>query len=308
MPEPAATQTQTGNATGTAAGANAGAGGDPFYQPYIGRIKPETLTWLDGKKFSSMEAALDSGALADRQARERNVVARPDPAKLNEWEGWSMLGWDADRAKYGGKIQPPKQPNGAAHDAELFDFGVQLGHELRMSPDQTQNFLQKLSDKVNERLSAMATSGRQAVQDYETSLRGEWKTDYDANMEIARRAAKTLGIGVDDSAELVRFFGGDGQKAQGSVRLTQALLRVGKLLTEGKLVTDDGLTSNADLTPARAMAEIRRLEGDEAFMRVFRDGRDPQHEDFKARYERLIAIAARDPKNVNPQPRRMVRG
>jgi hypothetical protein len=315
MPE-AATALAGKDGTGSGApGANAPGGarnGDPFYHGYRDKLKPATLAWLDGKNFAGVEVALDSGAESDRMFRERNVMSRPDPANLNNWEGWGVLGWDADRAKYGAKVKPPKQPNDAPHDAGFFDAAVSAAHELRMPPAALEGLLQKISDKVNERLSVMASNGVKSKQEYETKLRETWKTenDYALGMENAKRAAKALGFNADDISEMAKVFGDEEGKSVGSVRLTLRLAEAGKLLAEGKLINDDGLSERnfGEISPARAEAELRKLEGDPEFVKVFRDNRHAQHEDYKAKWQRLADIAAKDPKIVNPQPRRVARG
>src|SRR5580700_3687332 len=67
-------------------GGGGGGGGDPWYQPHVATLDKDTLAYLDGKKFPTMIDALKSGAQSDRMARDRNVIARPDPAKLGEWD------------------------------------------------------------------------------------------------------------------------------------------------------------------------------------------------------------------------------
>lgn len=282
-------------AGGAAAGAGAGTAGagDPWYQPYVPQLDKETLGWLDGKKFADPVMALKSGALADKMARERNVIAKPDPAKLGEWEGWQALGYDPDRAKYGAGIKPPKMPNGAQHDAALMDDFVSLAHEQKIPPAMAEKLYHGLTEKVNGRLSTLASNGVKATEAMESKLRDEWGTDYDQKTELARRAARAFGVGADDTSELARIFGGDEEGAKGSVRLLKLFADIGAKLGEGNLVTADGLGGAAGMTPASAEAELRRLEADQNWLKAFTDSRHPQHKDYKAQWNRLTSIAAK---------------
>lgn len=282
-----------GDDGGGGGGGGGGDGGGLWYEPYRAKIKPETLAYLDGKKFQSIEAALDSGALSDRQARERNVIPAPNKEKLGEWEGWNVLGYDPDRAKYGAGIKPPKQPNGAKHDEALHDALINAGHKHRAPPAIVEAIAQEMSDVVNARLSEFAAKGVKLNEDVEKALRDELGTGYDTAVEQARRAAKQLGIGVEDAGELVKIFG-NGDNIKGNVRLRRMLIKLGKGLGEGKLVDDEGAGGGAT-TPATAMAELRRLQGDADFQKIFQDSRHPQYKDYKARWQALTETAAKDP-------------
>ncbi|HZU87926.1 MAG TPA: hypothetical protein VE993_01590 [Stellaceae bacterium] len=285
---------ESGATTG-GGGPGAGGGGDPFYQPFKDKIKPETLQWLDGKKFPSLEAALDSGALSDRMARDRNVVAKPDLAKLGEWEGLSVFGYDPDVGKYGAKIKPPAQPNNGKHDEGLFDAFVKSAHKRFVPPAMAEGLMQDLSDFVNARLSETASQGQKAVAELEATMRKEFGQDYEAKKELAVRAFRALGIGADDASEI--------EKVIGSPRLMKLGITLGEKLGEGNLVASDG-TGGAPASPAAAEAELRRLEGDDAFMKIFMDRRHPQNADYKARWQKLADLAARNPNNINRPGRR----
>jgi hypothetical protein len=258
-------------------------GGDPWYQPHVGSLDKDTLAYLDGKKFPSMLDALKSGAQSDRMARERNVIARPDPEKLGEWEGWGAMGYDADKAKYAAKIKPPKMPNNAQHDAGLMDAFVGFAHENHVPPAAAEKMFHGMNDFVNARLSELASKGIKDSEVLDADLRKEWGTEYAQNQELARRAFKAFGVGVDDSSEL--------EKVIGSPRLLKLFNAIGKKMGEANLVSSDGFGA-ADTSPATAEAELRRLEGDDNFMKIFRDPRHPQQKDHKAKWMRLVAIAA----------------
>lgn len=262
------------------------AGGDPWYQPHVATLDKDTLSWLDGHRFGGVTDALKSGANAERLARDRNVITRPDPQKLGEWDGWAALGFEPDEGKYKGAVKPPKMPNNGQHDAELMDGFVKLAHGMKLPPQMAEGLYHGLTDMVNKRLEGAAAAGAKATADLEAALRSEWGADYDLKRETAVRAARTLGIGADDLAEL--------EKITGAPRLLKLMERLGSTALEGRMVNADGTAqAGGALTPAAAEAELRRLEGDTAWVKVFTDPRHPQNADYKARYNQLIGIVAK---------------
>ena len=276
-----------GGAGGTGGGGTGGAGGgsgDPWYQPHVASLDKDTLSYLDGKKFPSLLDALKSGAQSDKMARERNVIARPDPEKMGEWDGWSVFGYDADKGKYGAKVKPPKMPNNGQHDAGLFSDAIDIGHELKMPPSMVEGFVQKMSDKINGRLSAAASDGIKNREKMMETLRGEWGTETDQRTELAIRAGKAFGLSFDDAAAL--------EKLTGDAGLLKLFYRIGSKLGEANLVGGDGAGGASTMTPASAEAELRRLEADPEFLAAFRDRRHPQHEDKKAQWQKLTERVA----------------
>jgi hypothetical protein len=262
---------------------NPNPGGDPWYQPHVASLDKDTLSWLDGKKFGAVTDALKSGALADKMARDRNVISRPDVTKLDEWDGWEALGYEPDAGKYVTAVKPPKMPNNGQHDAALLDAAAKLGHKLKLPAALTEKFYHGLTDVVNQRLEGIAAAGAKAETDLKAALEKEWGTDAGVNTEIAKRAARTLKIGAEDTSEL--------EKLIGSPRLLKLFHQLGTGALEGKLI-DGGGNAPGAMTPAAAEAEVRRLEGDPAWVKIFSDSRHPQNADYKARYMQLMEIIA----------------
>jgi hypothetical protein len=263
-------------------------GGDPWYQPHVANLDKDTLAWLDGKKFADPVSALKSGALADKMARERNVLNKPDPAKLGEWDGWEALGFVPDEAKYKAGIKPPKMPNDAQHDAALLDSFAKLAHGLKLPPAMAEQLYHGLTGVVNERLTGIEAAGAKATADLQVALDKKWGTDKDVNTEIAKRAMRTLKIGADDAGEI--------EKIIGSPRLMELFHTLGTGALEGKLISDDSGGGPKTMTPATAAAELRRLEGDPAWMKVFTDPAHPQQADYAAQRMALIEAAAKGKK------------
>ncbi len=276
-----------GGGGGGAAGGgnNGGGGGDPWYQPHLASLDKDTTAWLDGKKFGSVTDALKSGALADKMARDRNVIARPaDLAKLETWDGWKDLGWLEDAAQYVGKIAAPKMPEGQQHDAEMLQAFVKAAHGQRLPPGVAQSLYHAMSDFINQRVEGFRAEGSRKTADLQTTLDREWGADKEKNTELAKRVVRTFGVNADTLAKLEETLGG-------APDLLKFMHAVGARLGEASLIGGQG-GGGGKLSPGAAAAERRRLEGDPSWMKVFTDPRHPQNKDYKARYNELVALEA----------------
>lgn len=279
-----------GGAGGDKGGDNKGGAGDPWYQPHVATLDKDTLAWLDGKKFSDPVAALKSGALSDKMARERNVISKPDPAKLGEWDGWAALGYEPDAAKYKAAIKAPALPNGQTPDAALLDAFATITHGLKLPAALAQPIYDGLNKVIGERLQGIEAKGATDLAAMQAALDKEWGADKGVNTEIALRAARFLKIGADDLAEL--------EKITGSPRLMKLMHQLGSTALEGKLINDDSGGGARVMTPAAAEAEIRRLEGDAAWLKVFQDPSHPQQKDYAAQRMALFEIITKGSKKA----------
>lgn len=280
----------TGGTGGSAGGTGSGGTGDPWYQSHVATLDKDTLAWLDGKKFADPVAALKSGAQADKIARDRNVISKPDPAKLGEWDGWTALGYEPDAAKYKGGIKAPELSKGVAMDPAIVDAFASITHGLKLPASIAQPLLDGVGKFFGERLQGIEANGAKATADLQVALDKEWGNDRAVNEEIAKRAARTLGIGADDLKELEGLVK--------SPRLMKLMHKLGTTALEGKLVTDDTGGGAAGMTPARAEAELRRLQGDAAWMKVFGDPGHPQQADYAAQRQALLETIAKGRKKA----------
>lgn len=268
-----------GGAGGGAAGAG-GAGGAagggqqqqqaPWYaSPDLG-FEGETLEFFKGKNYPDSKTALSSLVHADRLARDRNVIPKPDPQKLRDWPHWADLGWVPDSSKY--SLKPPGQlPKGLQYDGELTEHLRKVAHEERVPLGALQRLADEMLTFQGQRFSTLEASQMAEHQRLNGELDKTWGNDRKRNTEMARRAATALGLGAEDAEEL--------NKVIGSPRLLKLFHGLGEKMAEMSLDLGpaDGVTglpsSIADLR-----GELAKLEGDKDFMAAFRDERHPQHD------------------------------
>lgn len=272
-----------GAGAGGAGGAGAGAAGDasagvgggaaaaqdngPWYAQADYGFDDDTKRFFEGKNYPDAKTALTSLRHADQVARDRNVLSKPDPDKMNDWDGWETLGWKKDLKDY--VVTKPKLKSGQVLDEAMHQSFTQDAHELRLPLDRVTELFNRQFTKAYERIDAMAAAGATQAKDLDTALRGEWGDKYDANVDLAKRAMKAFGVGMDDSAEL--------ERAIGSSRLVKMFHGIAGRLGEDSLVTNDGGSGGAS-HPATIEAELTRFEQDPANQSILRDERHPLYQ------------------------------
>lgn len=271
-----------GGTAGTGTGGTGTGGAAAAWYDSAEGLAPEQRTFLAGKGYKTLPDAITSAMESDRLARDRNVLPKPDPQKLADWKGWEDLGWKADRAAY--DVKKPQVPDGFLYDDGFAKNLVDVAHENRIPLPAAQKILDGVTKYVVDAVGRLDASGARQNQELDGRLRETWGQGYDANKEIASRAARFLGVGLDDSAELERTIG--------SARLMQLFHKVGSMLGEDKLVTSGGGAGGA-LSTSQVEAELARQAGDPEFMMAFRDPRHPRHADVTAQRQQLIARKAK---------------
>lgn len=265
---------------GAGAGGGAGGGGQqqgPWYASSDYGFDDDTRKFFEGKNYPDVKTALSSLRHADQVARDRNVLQKPDPAKINEWDGWKDLGWTPEIGDY--KVAKPQLKSGQVLDEEMFSSFTKDAHELRIPLAAAQELFNRQFGKAYERIDAATAAGAAARTDLETRLKGDWGDKYDANVELSKRAMRALGVGMDDSAEIERMLG--------SPRLVKLFHGFAERIGEDNLVTPNS-PSGASEHPATIEAELTRFEQDEKNIKIMQDQRNPLYQQTVDQRRKLI--------------------
>jgi hypothetical protein len=272
-------------AGGAASGAGAQGSDAPFHAAWEG-LDDAGRDFLTGKGFKSPADLVKSAMLADKLVRDRNAWAAPDPKALDAWDGWQKLGWDPDAGKY--SLGEAKLPEKFKAEPGLVDRAVEaafvkLAHDAKIPPHQAAALRDGLLALQAAELDKREAAGAAASQQLERALKTEWGQDYAAKTDLAQRAARALGLDLDQAGALEKFTGAPG--------LVKMFARIGESLSEDTL-KGGGSGRGAAMTPDQAATEKRRLEADPEFLRSLTDVRHPQHRDNAARRLQLQTIIA----------------
>lgn len=258
----------------------------PWYKSF--NLPQPATDYLEAKGIKDFGGLLKIAQDFETVARDRNVIAKPDTSdakKLAEWEGWEALGWNKDRAKYEPKAPAPKQ--GEVFDPDMFKDFVDISHDERAPAGMAERIYQRMYGKMQERIvrmqGAQAERGKTAKAALDTALRGKWGDKYDANSELAKRALTALGVDEKQAGKLNAILG--------DAELVEKFYQIGSLIPEDRM-QGGNLSGQAKASVEAARAERLALEADQGFMAIFNNQRDPRHEEFKAKRQRLINIEA----------------
>ena len=271
--------TGTGDGTSDGTGDGTGGTGDPWYLTADLKLDDDTKKFLDGKKPPDIATALRSAREADTVARSRNVIDRPDPKNLDAWKGWTDLGWTERLDDY--RLEKPEIPEGMTYDEGMQEHLRKVAHEHRVPPGAAQQVLNGLVGYQQEQYKALQASGAKSETDLQDALKKDWGDKWNTNRELATRAARFLGVGVDETAELDDILG--------SAPMVQLFHKIGSLLGEDTLQTTASPGGVAAAQSAEAARlERQRLEADPAWMAVFNNPRHAQNADFVAQRNELL--------------------
>lgn len=194
-------------------------------------------------------AALAKGYLeAEKLIGAKGVILPPENATPEQMKAFhAALG--VPEAPEGYELKAPDGlPEGVWSDEAAKGFAAKA-HELGLTPAQARGLAEWQAKNVGE---SMARSGLEPDgRTWEQALQTEWGASYDANMEIARRAAKEFG----DEAALAKLGDRIGDSA-----LVRMFHKIGVKVGEDVAV---GLGGGAVPTQAQsAKAQIDAIMGD----------------------------------------------
>src|SRR5262245_9598830 len=184
-------------------GGGNGAGGEPFYAS--AGLDAEGSKWIADHGYADWKAVVKAGRDHQALARDRNVIRRWDKDNIGAWEGWKELGVTAKVEDY--KFEKPKAPEGITFPEKMFDEFRQDAHALKIPPKMAEQLFGKTFGRIIEGIKQLELAGTKSQAELETKLKEEWGGSYEAKKEIARRAWKAFGIGMDDAAELEKVIG-----------------------------------------------------------------------------------------------------
>jgi len=138
-------------------------------------------------------------------------------------------------------------------------------------------------DYVKASYEQAGLAGEKATADLNSALDQEWGVDAAKNREISQRAARALGVGVDDMSTL--------EKVMGSPGLVKLFHQIGSMMDEDKL-RDPNTPAGNSMKPTGAKAGLQRLSADAAHVSALSDATHPAHQTAKGARQRLMDIMA----------------
>lgn len=244
---------------------------------YAGFQNADLRGYVETKGFQNPEALADSyrnleklrGVPADR------LLSLPEKPDAPEWDAiWNRLG-------------RPEKPDGYAlqvpdgQDRGFADRMATAMHKLGITKAAAAGLNAEWNAFIADELAAAERDQQQADAADLTSLRTKWGAQYDAHVELGRRAGREFGLSEEDFTAVSR--------ALGSGKTLELFQRIGAKLGEpGRFDADGGSSPGFGLTPDGARARLKALQSDKDWAAKYMNG------DVAARQEaeRLAKIAS----------------
>lgn len=260
-----------------AGGAPAGGAPGPWYSSH--NFDADTVAWIEERKFPDLGETLKAGREGSKLARDRNVIAKPDPKNLKSWDGFAELGWNPDKEKY--VINKPQLKDGETIDDATFNTFATAAHAARIPAFQAEAIFNAMHEMEQSQVREAATRGADAKRALDQQLRKDWGPDYDTKIEGAKRAFAFLG-GEDFKTEEIAA-------AIGSPRTAKLFAKLHDLIGEDKMPGAGGQGGGFQTeTVAGLQAELNRLHADPEFRKARDNPQHPRHKDVIAQRATLL--------------------
>jgi hypothetical protein len=270
--------------SGGEGGGNGGGDGGSAAQWAAG-LDQDSRSWLDGKKLAGLEAekVLPELVKGWRGAETKLGVPAEQLARLPKDEN-DADGWKA----YLGKLGVPETPEGyelpkvEGAESEFPQQAAKWFHEMGVPTKIAKGITEKLLTYANSTAQAHEEKFNQQSEEDVKALKTEWKSDFDKNVELARRVRMTMGL-TDQETQMI-------ERTLGLKRAAMVFSSMGKALGEHRFHGGTEAQTRFAMSPESARSRIIDLQRDAKWMESYLGG----DADKKAEWTRLHQIGFPD--------------
>jgi len=177
---------------------------------------------------------------------------------------------ETDQGEIYNKLGRPESPEGYSFDGETPDHFKKTAHDLGLNQNQAGQLRDYLIGVGKQEDQTVRDNFDRQQVEYQQKLQQDFGTDYDKNVELARRAFLRYG-----DSETVEFLEQSGLGNHPG--LIKTFSKIGQSLSEdGSIVLGAG-EQLGGMTPATASSSIEDLKADSEFMSAYRDQYNPKH-------------------------------
>lgn len=262
-------------------------GAKPFYESFglDEKTDGDITKFFAEKNFPDFKTALRSHISADVAARSRNVLPKPDPKNLADWEGHEALGWIKDESKY--LLKDPdaaKLPEGFQLDKDLRGAFQKIAHKHRVPLGSAQAMADEILDLQAKAFSDRKAAGAGALAATNEALEKEFGNDLPVVKEKARRAMEYTVKASKAPPEILAEL----DKAMTSPGLVKYFHFLHEQIGEQAIGAQSNGGGGMGLSYSQLEAKLNAFEGDAANIAILNDQRHPQHKDKVAERQSMI--------------------
>ena len=250
----AGTTTQPGTTTNTAP------------PPWHGNVDQDTLGWITNKGFKGPEDVIASARnleklmghpqekilkIADKMRDETTGILTPEGRAIFE-----RLGVPKDAKEY--EIEIPKENA----DPKLADLLRKVAYEEGIPKSAAEKLAKEWNAYQANAIKAYKDAAEAKAKDAEAVLKKDWGSAYEQNINIAKEAARTLGM---DQKTVDALHASLGQDAT-----MKFFHKMGTAVGEGRFIK--GTPTQTVLDPNSAIQQINALKQDKGFVEKYLRG------------------------------------
>lgn len=268
---------------GAGAAVLAGEGGEQQGGEAEGGEQTPTPTWLEGVDdsgvgFVELKGWKGVAPLLDSYRALETLHGAPAeqlvhiPQDLEDSEAWNQMYSKLGRpdSVEGYSFSGPEVPEGVYDLTPDFkQAALEAGLRDRQAEHIVKMYNAKVAEVTTKAMEESTAAGEAAVE----SLRREWGTEFQQNMEIGNKFAVQMGW---DKPKLTAL-----EAALGTDDFLRTLAKLGRAIGEHQFVVpdSDGLDQGFGKgTPRAAAAQLEQLRLDKTHMDAYLDGRHPGHQ------------------------------
>ncbi len=260
----AQTQTQTQNQSQTSS------------PSWFGEVDPETRAWIESKKFSTPAEAIKSHRELETMMgapKEQILRLNPqDPKSITD--AFLRLGKPENAEGY--EIEPLKKA--APEFAKTIS---QKLFEMNFTKDQANGLINFMVEQENVIREENKKAKDEMVSRIQSDLRKEYGTNFEANMDLAKRALKQFGVDTEtpDGESVIDGIGA----VIGSDKAIRLFIEVGKRMSEDTMRSTHG--SQSTISSNAAKEQIESLRKDTDFVKKLVSGDSEANRRLEALYK-----------------------
>jgi hypothetical protein len=250
----------------------------------IDGLDDETKGWLgEHGKYEGPASALKALMSAQRLIGGDKLAAPREDEDISKWDGWDKLGALKSAEEYATTLKRPQMPAGVDYDGEAEKQLVDMAVKQRWPKHITQQVLDLGTHMRLATIDAIAQQTQEERAAYGTEAAQAWGSKKKDQEELARRAARFIGMEPDAAQEL--------GEAAGSFKMVAALAKLGAALAEDGTLIGDSRGNSLGLTADQAQAEIKAQNDDAEVAKALQDEAHPRHREVTERRRELQKIA-----------------
>lgn len=225
-------------------------------------------------KYKNVDEAMKAFRHVNGLVGAKGLLPLPATATPQEREAFNkrlgeVLGIPKDAAGYG--IKKPDDMPAEAWSDEHATAVAEIARKNNIPPAAMQELVAAQNEFVKKSVAAQQQAQEQATKEAFSSLQQEWGDRYNANLVLAARSAKTLGLNVDDPT------------IGNNPAMIRAMHKFASLVSEHSLVTGGEVSSGPGL-------EVQLQEHNASILGQ-PWGKDPSSPQFKAWQDKQTTLA-----------------